>query len=82
MSEKETLSKFELYFLALVCSGAVPLEKVEPEYKTAEGGDLYYVPERRVIAKNLRQLQELELVIRPMVHQIERGGDPLKLLDA
>ena len=81
MSEEKPLSKFDRYFLALVGSGAIPLERVEPEHKSEDGVGIYYVPEQRVIARNLRQLQELEPYVRRMVEQIENGEDPEEFLD-
>lgn len=79
--EKQSLSKADLYFLALVNSGAVKLENIEPENKSNRGVGLLYIPEQRSIARNLMLLEDLYLIVRHQVELLESGEDPLKSLD-
>lgn len=87
MSEKTdkpeiSLSKTDVLFLALVSSGAVQLEKIAPEFHTDEGSNLYYVPELKVLYRNLRSLQELYLHVCSMVKRMDEGQDVLQSLDS
>lgn len=83
MSDKTeiSLSKTDLYFLALVSAGAAKLEPVVPEHESEDGTNLYYVPELRKLVKNIRNLRELYLHVNGLVKQIENGEDPCKSFD-
>lgn len=81
MSVETNLSKADLLFLALVSGGAVQLEKIEPQWHTDEGSSLYYVPELKVLYRNLRSLQELHQQVRSMVKRMDEGQDVLRSLD-
>ena len=80
MNNEKSLSKADLYFLALVSSVALKLEKIDPEYKIDRGVGIFYVPEQRAIARNLRTLNELYPIVRHQVELLESGEDPLKSL--
>lgn len=80
MNEKLSLSKADLYFLALVSSGAVTLEKIEPENTSERGVGILYVPEQRAIARNLMLLEDLYLTVCSQTKMLESGEDPLKSL--
>lgn len=71
------LSKTDLYFLSLVLSGALELEKIEPEYRSKDGTQLFYVPERLAIARNLKTLEEFHMAVAHLVALIESGQDPV-----
>lgn len=81
MNNEKSLSKADLYFLALVSSGALTLEKIDPEYKSDRGVGIFHVPEQRAIARNLMTLNELYPIVRHHVELLESGEDPLKSLD-
>lgn len=75
------LSKSDLYFLALVSSGAVKLDPVEPEYRSEDGSWVFYVPECKAVARNIKALEELHEMVGHQVEQLDGGQDPLKLID-
>lgn len=83
MSDKPeiSLSKTDLYFLALVSAGAAKLEPVVPEHESEDGINLYYVPELRKLTKNIKNLRELYYHVKGLVNQIGNGEDPCKSFD-
>ena len=78
---KDRLSTEDLYFLSLVMSGAIELEKV-PLEKSERGVGILYVPARRALARNLMLLSDLRHEIERQTKQLESGQDPLSQINA
>lgn len=78
---KDCLSTDDLYFLSLVMSGAVELEKIEVD-KSDRGVGILYAPARRALARNLMLLSDLRREVARQVEQLESGKDPLAQIDA
>ena len=69
---KDCLSTDDLYFLSLVMSGAVELEKIEVD-KSDRGVGILYVPARRALARNLMLLSDLRREVVRQVEQLEEA---------
>lgn len=74
--EEKNLSKADLYFLALVLSGAVKLDPVEVT-KGEDDIGIIYVPGQLTIARNLKLLDELHDEVRSQTEKLSSGEDPL-----
>lgn len=72
-----SFSKTDLYFLALVRSGAINLEPINPK-KSSDGIDIYYKPDIDLLFKNLRNLEELHRKVSELVPSAEQCVDASK----
>lgn len=65
------LPSVDFCLMALVSSGALKLEPIEPEFKNKEGRALIYNPELEVISRNVSLLAEVRIHLIQLLDQMK-----------